>query len=189
MKKLGIFAAVIGVIAAVVLIIVGISTSVPEKYVYVSSSSSAYSASWESNTGAQYLGGDAYNYIVEASLKAGYYNAMVLKKTLNIVGGVLLLFISVFFGLSCASAQAKADEEARRLEVLKEIAKNTKGPEEEPAPAVERVRMRRTVEEAPAEAAAPAEEAAAEMVEEAAAAEEAVEKAAEEAAAEDSAAE
>ncbi len=45
--------------------------SIPRKYVSVSSSAVAYEYDWSQNTGAQYLGGDAYNYIVEASLKAG----------------------------------------------------------------------------------------------------------------------
>ena len=72
------------------------NVELPRKYVYVSSLSSAYDSPWESNTGAQYLGGDAYNYIVEASLKAGYYNAVSNEKTITMVGSILLFFISAY---------------------------------------------------------------------------------------------
>lgn len=111
MKKLF---CVLGVIAAAALIIYGLSIGVPEKHVTVSSSYSAYNYDWDRNTGAQYLGGDAYNYQVEASLKAGYYAGVVTVKSVTIVGGILLLFMSIF-------ALSRISQGERQTEILMAI--------------------------------------------------------------------
>lgn len=97
LRVLGIIAACVGIIVASTMIIESNNIEVPKKYVFVSSLSSAYDSDWSDNKGAQYLGGDAYNYIVEASLKAGYYNATVMTKTVKTTGGTILLFASLFF--------------------------------------------------------------------------------------------
>ena len=87
---------VLGIIIAIALIIFGLAYPVPEKYVYVSSSSSAYYSTWDENRGAEYLGGDAYNYQIEASLKAGYTSGVLVMKSITFVGGLLLFFIVAF---------------------------------------------------------------------------------------------
>ena len=126
MKKviriLGIVAAIVGIVFGVQLVQKSNSLTLPEKYVYVSSSSSAYNYSWERNTGAEYLGGDAYNYIVEASLKAGYYSGVRTEKTVTYVGGLGLIFASVFFLLYSFSSLLKCSSEDKKLDYLKEIA-------------------------------------------------------------------
>lgn len=125
MRILGIVAAIAGIIVAIVLICSAKNTVIPDKHVYVSSSSRAYYLPWEDNTGAQYLGGDAYNYIVEASLKAGYYSGMVTEKAVTYVGGILLLFISMFFLLGSVYSLQESLNADKQLSALKEIVKNT----------------------------------------------------------------
>ncbi|MBE5806763.1 MAG: hypothetical protein E7317_00265 [Clostridiales bacterium] len=105
---------ILGVILAIALTIFGVVCPIPEKYVYVSSSSSAYHSDWKENTGAGYLGGDAYNYIVEASLKAGYLNSVVTTKCFSIAVGILLFFLSLFSGM-------KNDTVARQTETIERL--------------------------------------------------------------------
>ena len=88
--------AVFGFIIALALIGFGIFYPVPEKYVNVSDSRYAYEDSWIKDRGAKYLGGDAYNYQVEATLKAGYMAGVLAMKSITFVGGILLFFISIF---------------------------------------------------------------------------------------------
>ena len=98
----------------------------PEKYVHVSSLSFAYDSPWSSNTGAKYIGGDAYNYLIEASLKAGYYNAVSNEKTITYVGGILLLFTSIFTFFAGINSLVKCSTDQKQLEILQEISHNTK---------------------------------------------------------------
>ena len=83
---------ILGIILSLVLIVFSLAYPIPEKHVYVYSSSDAYYYSWDKNIGAEYLGGDAYNYQVEASLKAGYFTGVVSMKSIVFVGGLLLFF-------------------------------------------------------------------------------------------------
>ena len=84
-----------GIILAIIMICYSISYAVPEKRLYTSSYSwNDYS--WSGDTGREYVGGDAYNYQMEASLKAGYMSGVMAKKSVLLVGGVLLLFLTLF---------------------------------------------------------------------------------------------
>lgn len=87
---------VFGIIVALAIIAFGVFYPVPEKRVNVDENYKAYSYDWNENKGAQYLGGDAYNYQVEASLKAGYMAGVLAMKAITFVGGILLFFISIF---------------------------------------------------------------------------------------------
>ena len=87
---------IFGIITAVALIVLGLTYPVPEKHIYVSSSNSAYYSTWDENQGAEYIGGDAYNYQIEASLKAGYMSGILVMKSVAFVGGVFLLFSALF---------------------------------------------------------------------------------------------
>lgn len=108
---------VLGILVAVALIIFSAVYPVPEKYVYVSSSSKAYDYSWSENKGAEYLGGDAYNYQVEASLKAGYLTGVLAMKTIAFVGGLLLFFMTLYSCAKCAAVQ-------EQTQVMKELAQS-----------------------------------------------------------------
>ena len=123
LRILGAVAACVGIFVSATMISSSRKMELPEKYVYVSSSSSAYHYDWSQNTGAEYLGGDAYNYIVEASLKAGYYNATATTKAVTGTAGTVLLFCSVFFlffslyslqNCLTAAGQGRAAEAARK---------------------------------------------------------------------------
>jgi len=90
------FFQVLGILIAISLILFGILYPVPEKYVDVKSGRNAYYSEWSDNYGAEYLGGDAYNYQVEASLKAGYFSGTMTLKSLTFVSGILLFFMSIY---------------------------------------------------------------------------------------------
>ncbi len=121
LRILGIIAAIVGIIISANMISAADKVSIPDKYVFVSSSSSAYDYGWGMNTGAKYLGGDAYNYIVEASLKAGYYNACVMKQTVMRTGGTALLFASIFFLFFSAYSLEKALNAGKQEKLLLDI--------------------------------------------------------------------
>lgn len=97
---------VLGIIVSVALIIFSAAYPVPEKYVNVRSS--AYDSSWGDNVGAYYIGGDAYNYQIEASLKAGYLSGILAIKAIAFVGGLLLFFLTLYSQMKCAALNEQA---------------------------------------------------------------------------------
>lgn len=101
MKGIQIF----GMIVAVALIILSIAYPVPEKYINVSGY--AYHDPWVEDRGAEYVGGDAYNFQMEATLKAGYMSGIVTMKTVTFVGGLLLMFLSLFSMAKCSLIEAQ----------------------------------------------------------------------------------
>ena len=103
------------IILAIALLIFGFVYPLPEKEVNVSSRSSAYYSGWGENIGAEYIGGDCYNYQIEASLKAGYFTGILTMKSISVLGGLILFFLALFSKLQCDSAQ-------RKIDYLKEIA-------------------------------------------------------------------
>lgn len=90
---IGLIVHIAALIVAVSLIRYGMNYSVPDKRIHVYSSSS--SPSWSGDYGMEYVGGDAYNYQMEASLKAGYVSGVYAMKAIYTVGGTLLLFITL----------------------------------------------------------------------------------------------
>ncbi|MBR4080846.1 MAG: hypothetical protein IKK21_03540 [Clostridia bacterium] len=105
----------VGIILAIALIVFSIAYPIPQKWVYVSGLSSAYTSDWSDNIGAEYLGGDAYNYIVEASLKGNYMSGVLTMKSVTFVGGVLLLFLTVYSYIKCAAVKAGTETLVRLL--------------------------------------------------------------------------
>lgn len=79
--------AMVGVLLALVLAGTGLFLSVPEKKI------SSYSLS--KNGYVEYVGGDAYNYIIEASLRGGEISGTLAMKGALIAGGAILLFLSL----------------------------------------------------------------------------------------------
>lgn len=115
MKKPHIF----GLFAAIALIIFSIAFPVPEKHIDVSSNYSAYQSSWKENVGAEYVGGDAYNYQMEATLKAGYMSGVLAMKSITFVGGLLLFFLTLYFDAACSLTEyqnSKIDEISRAMQ-------------------------------------------------------------------------
>lgn len=119
--------AILGIIVALVMIGFGILYPVPDKYVRVDSGAKAYEYDWMENKGAQYVGGDAYNYQVEATLKAGYLAGVLAMKAIVFAGGMLLLFLSAF-SYGKASLLMRANELSygikRDVEEIKNICQN-----------------------------------------------------------------
>ena len=108
---------VLGLLVAIALVVFGIYYPVPEKRVSVSSSYKAYDYTWNDNEGAQYLGGDAYNYEVEASLKAGYMSGVLAMKSITFVSGIMLFFITLYSHnkIECLERFVGVSEENKRM--------------------------------------------------------------------------
>lgn len=96
-------AQILGIILAIALIIFAIAFPMPEKHLRTSSYS--YNSPWTDDSGEEYVGGDAYNYQMEASLKGGYMSGILAMKSITLVGGLLLLFLSLFSGIKCAAIE------------------------------------------------------------------------------------
>lgn len=101
-----------GIIMAIVLIIVGAVFPVPDKFVNVSSYS--YDENWFSDKGIEYVGGDAYNYQMEASLKAGWVSGVLALKAVAVSSGILLLMITLY-------ADSKEKALNKQTEILTKI--------------------------------------------------------------------
>ena len=52
---------------------------------------------------AQYVGGDAYNYIIESSIRGGQISGMITCKTILISLGILLFFLVIIGNEICKS--------------------------------------------------------------------------------------
>ncbi len=106
---------ILGIILAIALIAFGIGYPTPDKHLRVSG---YLSGDWIDTYGEEYVGGDAYNYQMEASLKAGYMGGVLAMKSTSFVGGLLLLFLTFYSRIKCAALE----EQTR---ILSEFAKST----------------------------------------------------------------
>lgn len=73
---------ILGVILSIILICYGFNISVPSDTIYLSASQ-------------EYVGGDAYNYIIESGLRGGEISGTITSKSIYIVGGCILLILSL----------------------------------------------------------------------------------------------
>lgn len=83
----------IGIVVAILLAVFGVAFPLPEKHLYVSSY--AYQNNWMED-GEEYVGGDAYNYQMEASLKAGWVSGVLALKAICVASGILLFFGTLY---------------------------------------------------------------------------------------------
>ena len=86
-KKNIIFVAAIVVIAGLILLIVGLNYDIPSKKFYFSSIE-------------EYVGGDAYNAMIEASLRGGEIAAAKTRTTMYICGGIITMAIGILIEVS-----------------------------------------------------------------------------------------
>lgn len=89
----------LGIIFAIALIVFAIAFPIPQKH--IRTSGYKYDIPWTDEYGEEYVGGDAYNYQMEASLKAGYMSGVLAMKSISFVGGLLLLFITLYSHIKC----------------------------------------------------------------------------------------
>lgn len=101
---------ILGIIVAFALILFGIIYPVPEKWIQIDNSYFAQKTSWSGDDGPAYIGGDAYNYQIEASLKAGYMSGVMAMKSISIVGGIALFFLTLYSLVHCAMARERAQQ-------------------------------------------------------------------------------
>lgn len=116
----------IGMIIAVVLMIFAIVFPVPQKYLQTTSSYSR-SNTWTDKSGLEYVGGDAYNLQMEATLKAGYMSGVMTLKSVSFIGGLILLFLSLYSGIKCELIEKQNLEISRILEANKKAGEELKG--------------------------------------------------------------
>lgn len=92
MKKI---AGVVGIILACLFICMAVNTTIPDKYI----------SSYGANRMTEYVGGDAYNFIIEASLRGGEIAGAQITRAIYFAVAALLSVIS----LACfATAPAHA---------------------------------------------------------------------------------
>lgn len=105
---------ILGIIAAIALVIFWLAFPVPEKHLRVSSYS--YNNNWM-EAGEEYVGGDAYNYQMEASLKAGWVSGVLVMKAICASSGVLLFFLILM-------AESHEKEVRKQNELLEKFISN-----------------------------------------------------------------
>lgn len=118
---------ILGILAAIALVIFGLVFPVPEKHLYVSSY--AFKNNWTED-GEEYVGGDAYNYQMEASLKAGWVSGVLAMKAICASSGVLLFFLILM-------AESHEKEVRKQNELLEKVISsqnnsNDSAPNQEP---------------------------------------------------------
>ena len=110
-----------GIVIAIILIVFSIAFPMPEKHLRTSMYRNSYN--WTDDSGEEYVGGDAYNYQMEASLKAGYMSGVLAMKSISLIGGLLLLFLTLYSRIIC---EAK-EEQNQLLSALEKSAKECVG--------------------------------------------------------------
>lgn len=104
-----------GIFVSVLLIIFGAVFPVPEKQ--VDTIGYCYDKSWFYRYGEEYVNGDAYNYQIEASLKAGWMSGVLTMKSISVATGILLFFITLY-------ADKKHKELEKQTKLLEQLAGN-----------------------------------------------------------------
>lgn len=95
-SKVGIIPIIVGIILIVVGIIIKVPGGVLTTYDLEGESADDYAFDNKYSEIDEYVGGDAYNYIIGANLVASKITAMIISKTIVIISGVL----SICFGLT-----------------------------------------------------------------------------------------
>ena len=78
------------IVIALLLIIFGIALPIPEKHIDTWRTG-ALGSEWEGNEYTEYVGGDAYNIMIEASLRGGIIAGRTVAKTILIVSGAVFI--------------------------------------------------------------------------------------------------
>ena len=104
-----------GIIMSLLLIIFGAVFPVPEKQ--VNTIDYCYDKSWFYRYGEEYVNGDAYNYQIEASLKAGWMSGVLTMKSISVASGILLFFAVIY-------ADRKHKELEKQTKLLEQLAGN-----------------------------------------------------------------
>ena len=84
MKKV---AGIIGILFACGFLVLALTIKIPDKYI----------SSWGSGKMTEYVGGDAYNYIIEASLRGGEISAAYTQRAIYFSIAAVLFVISLSF--------------------------------------------------------------------------------------------
>ena len=100
-------AGVIGIILAVVFLILGFTTQIPDKYI----------KSYGTDKMEEYVGGDAYNFIIEASLRGGEIAGARTAKTIYFAVAAILGVLSISFLNDDSSESLRNDLSSIRSEI------------------------------------------------------------------------
>lgn len=96
-----------GILFAIALILFGALYPIPAKH--LNTNSYSYKSKWTESYGEEYVGGDAYNYQMEASLKAGYMSGVMAMKSISVASGILLFFITLYSHVKCEAIEAQTE--------------------------------------------------------------------------------
>lgn len=86
---------VLGCVVAIILLILGVFIPIPQKHIYIDNGL-GNSDKWGSEYANEYVGGDAYNLIIESSLKSGWTSGILSLKSVFIGAGIILLFATIY---------------------------------------------------------------------------------------------
>ncbi len=101
-------AGIVGIILSAVFLVLGFISSTPDKYI----------KSYGDNKMYEYVGGDAYNYIIEASLRGGEIaGAKTAKATYFSVAGILFVLSLSFLTTDEEKDEIRSDIGAVRNEI------------------------------------------------------------------------
>ena len=90
MKK---FAGVVALLLAALFVYMAYTTEIPDRYI----------STWGSNKMTEYVGGDAYNFIIEAALRGGEISGAMTRQAIFYAVGAVLGVL----GLACLGGQKK----------------------------------------------------------------------------------
>lgn len=107
-------AGIIGLILAIGFVVLGFTTTIPDKYI----------SSYGSNKMTEYVGGDAYNFIIEASLRGGEISGALTAKAIYFAAAAVLAVISLSF-LNSSDADAIRGDLSGIKKELSDSNKNT----------------------------------------------------------------
>ena len=102
---------VLSIIISIAMFGTGLFFPMPKKEIQLSSYS--YSTDW-GKSGIEYVGGDAYNYQMEASLTAGWVSGVMAFKGILIASGLTLLALTIML-------KAKNDEIKSQTSILNKL--------------------------------------------------------------------
>lgn len=77
------------IVIALLLIIFGIALPIPKKHIDTWRTG-AFGSEWKGDEYTEYVGGDAYNIMIEASLRGGIIAGRTIAKTILIVSGIAI---------------------------------------------------------------------------------------------------
>lgn len=106
-------AGIVGIILSVVFLVMGFISNAPDKYI----------KSYGDNKMYEYVGGDAYNYIIEAALRGGEISSAKTSRAIYFGAAGILLVISLSFLTTDEDKERISNQLSNIMDEVKDIQK------------------------------------------------------------------